>query len=535
MFRRLLGGIAAAAVLLAAGASLAQDISAGRLSDHIRVLADDSFQGRVSGQQPGEQLTLDYLQAQYEAMGLQPGGPDGQWLQPVTLFRFTPARAPVASWSGPDGVPHALTATDIQLRSANDSGRVHIADAPVVFAGYGITAPERGWDDYGDLDVTGKVVIVLAGEPAGELFRGDYNTLYSSAGYKKMEALRRGAVGVVTLILDPGSWQGMAGRPGRTRTTVEGLDPIPFTGSVGPQTAMQWGSAAGIDHGAMATVDTGRFKAIEMTGVRLTVDIEESREEIQTYNLLAKIEGSDNPDEVVIFSAHWDHVGVGSPDAHGDTIFNGAWDNASGTAGILELARAFSLSPRPQRTVVFAHMAAEEMGLLGAYAYAVDPVYPLETTVANLNIDMLPLSGPTRDFAIFGFGQNTLEDDLAVLAEAEGRYVTDDREPEQNYYFRSDHFPFARAGVPALMPWHGVDLVEGGIEVGLPEYQALFSRDYHQRSDEWRADYDLRSAVENLTLMYALAWDLANSDRWPGWKPDSEFGAIRARSDAARQ
>lgn len=534
MFRRFLGGVAAAAVLLTAGAGLAQDISAGRLSDHIRVLADDSFQGRVPGQ-IGETLTLAYLQAQYEAMGLEPGGPDGQWLQPVTLFRFTPARAAVAHWTAPDGTQYPLAAIDIQLRSANDSGEVRIADAPVVFAGYGITAPERGWDDYGSLDVTGKVVIVLAGEPAGDLFRGDYTTLYSSAGYKKMEALRRGAVGVITLVLDEAAWQGMAGRPARTRTTVKGLDPIPFTGTVGPQTAMQWGSAAGIDHGAMATVDTGRFRAIELTGVRLTVDIEESREEIQTYNLLAKIEGSENPDEVVIFSAHWDHVGVGSPDAHGDTIFNGAWDNASGTAGILELARAFSLSPQPQRTVVFAHMAAEEMGLLGAWAYSVDPVYPLETTVADLNIDMLPLSGPTRDVAIFGFGQNTLEDDLAVLAEAEGRYVTDDREPEQNYYFRSDHFPFARAGVPALMPWHGVDLDEGGIEVGLPEYQALFSRDYHQRSDEWRADYDLRSAVENLTLMYQLAWDLANSDRWPTWKADSEFGAIRARSDAARQ
>lgn len=534
MFRRLLGGVAAAAVLLSAGAVAAQDISAQRLSDHIRVLADDSFQGRVPGE-VGEKLTLDYLQAQYEAMGLQPGGPDGQWLQPVTLYRFTPARDAVASWTGPDGVSHALTGADLQLRSSNDSGRVEINDAPVVFAGYGITAPERGWDDYGDVDVTGKVVIVLAGEPEGELFRGEYNSAYSSSGYKKMEALRRGAVGVITLELDPAMWQRIAARPARTRTTTQGLDPIPFTGTVGPQTAMAWGTAAGVDHGAMATVDTGHFKAVELTGVRLNVDIEEAREEIHTYNLLARIEGSERPDEVVIFSAHWDHVGVAAPDAHGDTVFNGAWDNASGTSGILELARAFSVSPQPERTVVFAHMAAEEMGLLGAWAYSVNPVYPLETTVADLNIDMLPLSGPTRDFAIFGKGQNTLEDDLAVLAEAEGRYVTDDREPEQNYYFRSDHFPFARSGVPALMPWHGVDLDEGGIEVGLPEYQALFSRDYHKRSDEWREEYDLRSAVENLTLMYRLAWDLANSDRWPTWKADSEFVATRARSDAARQ
>lgn len=535
MFRRLLGGLAAAAVLVTGASAWGQDISADRLSDHIRVLADDSFQGRRPGE-VGEPLTLDYLQSQYQAMGLQPGGPDGQWRQPVSLYRFTPARAPTAYWTGPDGTRHALQApADIQLRSSNDSGRVEIVDAPVVFAGYGIYAPERNWDDYGALDVTGKVVVVMPGEPDGDLFRGPYNTLYSGIGYKKMEALRRGAVGVITLVMDEAAWQGSARRGGGTRTTVRGLDVIPFTGSVSGATAGQWGAAAGIDHAVVEQVGSGHFRAVELSGVTLSVDIEESREVIQTYNLLARIEGSTRPDEVVIFSAHWDHVGVGEADAHGDTVFNGAWDNASGTAGLLELAYAFSLSPQPERTLVFAHMTAEEMGLLGAYAYTVDPVYPLATTVANINIDMLPLSAPTRDLPIFGYGQNSLEDDLQVLAEAEGRYVTDDGQPEQNFYFRSDHFPFARAGVPALMPWHGVDLVEGGREVGLPQYQALFARDYHKRSDEWREDLDLSSAVENLDLIYRLAWDLANDTRWPSWKADSEFGAIRARTDAARQ
>lgn len=194
-----------------------------------------------------------------------------------------------------------------------------------------------------------------------------------------------------------------------------------------------------------------------------------------------------------------------------------------------------SAAPRPDRSIIFAHMAAEEMGLLGAYGYVANPVYPLEKTVADINIDMLPLSGPTRDIAIFGKGQNSLEDNLAVLAAAEGRVVTDDRQPEQGFYTRSDHFPFVRAGVPALMTWHGVDWDEGGVEAGQAAWSAKFAADYHKPSDEWSADWDLRSAVENLTLLYRLGMQLANSEEWPTWKPNSEFGARRAASDAARQ
>lgn len=537
MLRSMMAGVATAAILLIAGPVLAQDISAQRLSDHIRVLADDSFQGRVPGE-IGQELTLDYLQAQYEAMGLEPGGPNGEWRQPVTVIRSRPARPATASWTGPDGTRRDLTAADILVRATNDEGLASITGAGIVFAGFGIVAPERNWDDYGDIDVTGKIVVVLGGEPAGDLFRGDFDTLYSSDGYKTQEALRRGAVGILTLTggaRGSGEWNQWNRFFNQPTMTVPGLDPIPVTGAVPQDLAVEWGVAAGVDHGLMATVETGSFRAVELSGVTLSVDAAETRETIQTYNLLAKKTGTERPNEVIIFSAHWDHVGVAGPDASGDTIFNGAWDNASGTAGILEIARSFAEAPANERTVVFAHMAAEEMGLLGAYAYSIDPVYPLETTVADLNIDMLPLSDPTRDIAIFGYGQNTLEDDLAALAAAEGRYVTDDREPEQGYYFRSDHFPFARAGVPALMPWHGVDLDEGGTAVGLPEYRALFGRDYHKRSDEWRPDLKLGSAVENLTLMYRLALDLANSDRWPSWKADSEFAATRAASDSARQ
>lgn len=540
MFRKLTGGIAMAAVLLAAGVAAAQDFTAQALSDGIRTISADSFQGRYPGTD-GERLTLEWLQAQYEAMGLQPGGPNGQWLQRVELKRYTPVAGATAGWTGPDGAVHPLTVgTDITLRAVTNDGRASIRDAAVVFAGYGITAPERNWDDYGDLDVRGKVVVVIAGEPDGDLFNGEYATNYQSGAYKADEAFRRGAVGVITLLAQPASspaWQGTVRASSRTRTLTPGAADLEFSGIINHDTAHAWAMAAGLSMDTLANTASGQFKAIELTGVKLSVDASETIDTLVTHNLLAKIEGSARPNETIIYSAHWDHVGgeAQHPGVEGDQIWNGAWDNASGTIGVLEMARQLSHAPRPQRTIVFAHMAAEEMGLLGAYAYAADPVYPLETTVADINIDMLPLSPSTRDIAIFGKGQNDLEDRLGALAEPSGRYISDDGMPEQGFYYRSDHFPFARAGVPALMPWHGWDWVEGGREAGEAAWRAKFAADYHKPSDEWSAELNFTSAVENLTLLYRLGLDLANSTDWPGWKPSSEFGQVRARSAAARQ
>lgn len=541
MFRRLTGGIALAAVLLAAGAASAQNFSADRINADIRTISADEYQGRYPGTE-GERLTLAFLQAQYEAMGLQPGGPDGQWLQPVELKRYTPVAGGTASWTGPDGQSHALTVgADITLRAATNDGRASIRNAGVVFAGYGITAPERNWDDYGDLDVRGKVVVVISGEPDGALFNGEYATNYQSGAYKADEAFRRGAVGVITLIAQPAGspqWQGMMRGANRTRTLTPGAADLEFSGAINHDTAFAMASAAGLGMDSFANTASGSFKAVPLNGVSLSLDISETIDTLVTHNLLAKIEGTERPNETIIYSAHWDHVGgeAQHPETPGDDkIFNGAWDNASGTIGVLEMARQLNAAPRPKRTIVFAHMAAEEMGLLGAYAYAADPVYPLETTVADINIDMLPLSPSTRDIAIFGKGQNDLEDRLQALAEPLGRYVSDDGMPEQGFYYRSDHFPFARAGVPALMPWHGWDWVEGGREAGEAAWKARFAAHYHKPSDEWSADWDLTSAVENLTLLYHLGLDLANSSDWPGWKPTSEFGQVRARSDAARR
>jgi Zn-dependent M28 family amino/carboxypeptidase len=541
MFRKLTGGIALAAVLLAAGAAGAQSFSAERISNEIRTISGDDYQGRYPGTE-GERMVLAFLQAQYEAMGLQPGGPNGQWLQPVELKRYTPVAGGTASWTGPDGQSHPLTVgTDITLRAVTNDGHASIRNAGLVFAGYGITAPERNWDDYGDLDVRGKVVVVIGGEPDGDLFNGEYATNYQSGAYKADEAFRRGAVGVITLVpvvaASP-QWQGILRGVNRTRTMVPGAANLEFSGMINNDLAFAMAAGAGLGMDSFANTAGGSFKAVPLNGVSLSLDISETTDTLVTHNLLARIPGTEHPEETIIYSAHWDHVGgeAQHPETPGDDkIFNGAWDNASGTIGVLEMARQLSAAPRPKRSIVFAHMAAEEMGLMGAYGYAADPVYPLETTVADINIDMLPLSGPTRDVPIFGKGQNDLEDRLQALAAPLGRYVSDDGMPEQGFYYRSDHFPFARMGVPAIMPWHGWDWVDGGREAGEAAWKAKFAADYHKPSDEWSADWNLTSAVENLTLLYHLGLDLANSNDWPGWKPSSEFAQVRARTDAARQ
>lgn len=527
---------AAAVLLFAAWPAASQDFSAERLSQGVRSISSDAFAGRYPGE-IGEGLTLGWLQARYEMLGLEPGGPDGQWLQPVDLVRYEPARPATAAWRA-GGAVHALEpGTDILVRAVSNDGRAVIEGAPVVFAGYGIHAPERNWDDYGDLDVQGAVVVVLPGEPDGDLFNGEYRTAHASNSAKAAEAWRRGAAGVLVLEADEAEWGRQARFNDRRRTLSPGADDLEFTGTVSAAVFAAWAEAAGNSFDDLTgAAEGGGFRVAALPGVVLDVDVEETVQVQRSWNLLARIPGTERPDETIIFSAHWDHVGVREGAGEGaDHIYNGAWDNASGTVGLVEMARELKAAGPFERTIVFLHVTAEELGLLGAFWYAANPVYPLETTAANINIDMLPLSGPTRDLPIFGLGQNTLEDDLQALAEAEGRYVTDDGQPEQGFYFRSDHFAFARAGVPALMPWHGVDLDEGGRETGLAAYQAKFRADYHQPSDEWSADLDFSSAVENLTLLYRLTVDLANSDRWPSWKPMSEFGVVRARSDAARE
>ncbi len=537
--------LAGSALALTACATVAQpaasqvEVEAARLSEHVRILSDDSFQGRRPGTD-GERLTLDYLQAQYEAMGLEPGGPDGQWRQPVTLTQYTPQPGASLTATTASGTVDLTAANAALIRARYGDGQATITDAPVVFAGYGISAPDRGWDDYAGVDVRGAIVLVLNNEPEDARFNGEYPSLYGLALYKTEEAYRRGALAVLTILpmeAGAGNWAQIARYNQGTATEVVGVENIEATGYVAVSAVRPWIQASGGSAEAwMAEAASDTFRARRLEGVTLSLNASEQIETIQTYNLLARMPGTERPDETVILSAHWDHIGArDTADSNGDFVYNGAWDNASGTAGVLEMARVLHAAGPRERSIVFAHMAAEEMGLLGSYFYAENPVWPLETTVADLNIDMLPLSPPTRDVAIFGYGQTTLEDDLARLAAEEGRVVTDDGRPQEGFYYRSDHFPFALAGVPALMPWHGVDWDEGGREAGQAAYQAQWRRYYHQRADEWSAELDWRSAVENLELLRRLATELADGDQWPGWKAGSEFAGVRATSDAARQ
>jgi hypothetical protein len=502
--------------------------SAQRLSDHIKYLASDELEGRFPGL-IGERLTLAYLQAQYEAMGLEPGGRDGSWLQPVDLVRFTPERAPTASWTGADGMAHPLVSgTDITLR-AGSAEPVATAEAPLVFAGYGISGPT--WDDYGNADLTGKVVVILRGQPT---VMGEDPNFYGSTTHKTQEALKRGAVGVITLQDQDNRWRRAVGGATRPQITVKGAQDPSFSGSINMATATAIGGAP--LEAAVERAKTTALGGVLDLGARLSVDIAETTEVIHSNNLLAKIPGTERPDEYVFYSAHWDHVGKArTPNAEGDDIFNGAWDNASGTAGLIEMARAFKAGPAPKRTVVFLHVTAEEQGLLGSEAYAADPVYPLAKTAADINIDMLPFTPATRDVAVFGVGKSELEDILGRFAAVQGRVVTGDGYPEEGFYYRSDHFNFAAGGVPALMPWTGRDFVEGGIEAGKPYYEGAMAKYYHKLTDEWRADYDFTAALQNLDLLYRLGLTVADSESWPAWKPTAEFNAIRDRTADQRR
>lgn len=518
-----------AADAFAVASAATPQFSAQRLSDHIKYLASDEMEGRFPGL-VGERLTLAYLQAQYEAMGLEPGGRDGSWLQPVDLVRFTPERAPTAAWTGADGARHVLTSgTDITLRAGAADPVVRMAGAPLVFAGYGISGPT--WDDYGAADLTGKVVVVLRGQPAS---MGADPNFYGSTTHKMQEALKRGAVGVITLQDQDGRWRRAVGGAARPQMTIKGAQDARFTGSINLAAATAIGGPA--LETALTTARTGALGGAVDLGARLDVDIAETTEVIHSNNLLAKIPGAERPDEYVFYSAHWDHVGKArTPNAEGDDIFNGAWDNASGAAGLIEMARAFKAGPAPKRTVVFLHVTAEEQGLLGSEAYAADPVYPLARTAADINIDMLPFTPATRDVAVFGVGKSKLEDILGRFAAVQGRVVTGDGYPEEGFYYRSDHFNFAAGGVPALMPWTGRDFVEGGIEAGKPYYEGQMERYYHKLTDEWRADYDFTAALQNLDLLYRLGLTVADSESWPAWKPTAEFNAIRDRTADQRR
>jgi len=520
-------------------------VSPDRLSADVRTLASESFQGRAPGT-PGESKTIDWLVAQFKAMGLQPGGRDGQWTQAVPLIRTRIGDGPVSA-SGTAWTQ----GRDVYLSSVRPDARETVKDAPLVFVGYGVSAPERNWDDFKGVDLKGKVAVFLVNDPDFEAAAGDDSTgrfggrrmtYYGRWTYKFEEAARRGAVAALIVHDTPGAgygWATVTAPAGENYDVARPPAPrVALQGWIEGGAAGRLFQAAGLDLAALRkAARRSDFRPVPLPGTGFSADLPVAVTRAESRNVLAKLPGTSRPGEVVMYGAHWDAYGVGAPDAQGRTIRPGANDDALGVAGVLEIARAAAGRPRPARSQVFALWTGEERGLLGSETYAADPIYPAATTVANLTLDILQTAGPSRDVLLVGQGQNALEDRLAAAARAQGRVVTPEALPERGLFYRADHFSVARRGVPTLllMAISGApDLVEGGRTAGQAWLDG-YMRCYHQTCDAWSKEWDLRGAAADVDLIRRVGFDLARGRDWPEWRQGSEFRAVRAESAAARR
>ena len=536
----------------AQGAPTATKVDPARLAEHIKILSSDAFEGRAPAS-AGEEKTVAYITAQMKAVGLVPGGDlgkDGQraWTQDVPLARFG-FKGPVTAhfMAGADHIPIAQ-GEQLSIRAnMTNLDAVSIKDAPIVFAGYGVTAPERKWDDFKGLDVKGKIVVVLVNDPDFETGEGDFGgkamTYYGRWTYKYEEAARRGALGLLIVHeTAPASygWNTVKNsntnlmfdivrqEPGKSHPTLEGW--------MQRDVAVDLFKRAGLDFDALKKqAQTRDFKPAELKGVTFSASYAIDHSVIVSKNIAGVIKGAKHPDEYVVYSGHWDHLGVGLPDAKGDKIYNGAIDNADGVASILELARLFKGDAAPDRSILFMTVTAEERGLLGSEYYSANPLYPLGKTVGVLNIDALSAAGPARNFSVSGSAKLGLLDDLIAVGKAEGRVFSPDPNPAAGSFYRSDHFPFAKRGVPAISFESGDDLITGGLTAGKAWGESYTTDRYHQPADEWNDSWNLDGIVQDLGLLHTLGDQLANSRRWPEWAEGSEFKAARDKTAAERK
>ena len=538
------GGVACAANDLPGGG-----IDPQALSRHVQVLASDEFEGRAPAT-AGEERTVQYLIEQFRSYGLQPGAGDDSWVQEVPLVRAQldgPARATLLLGSG---VRELVNGEDVTLQSLQPRPRIELRDAPLVFVGYGIDAPERGWNDYKDVDLRGKIAVVLINDADFETgapgaFDGKAVTYYGRWTYKYEEAARRGAAGVLIVHeTAPAAYGWATVKSSGTsplfdieRSEAEAMaQHTPLRGWMQRALAEAIFADAGLDFEAeKRKAMRADFQPQPLGKAKLSVDFALKRERVVTRTVVAKLPGGAHADEAVIFSAHWDAFGFGQADAKGDRIRRGAIDNATGVATVLELGRVFAAGPQPQRSLYFVALTAEEKGLLGASYYAAHPLAPLEKTAAVLNIEMFSPDGATRDIASWGKGRVSLERDLERVAKARGRSYSPDPNLEAGFFYRADHFAFARLGVPAITIGPGLDKLEGGVEAGRALREKYFADCYHQPCDAWTPSWDPAGHAADTLLVYDLGMELANSRQWPHWDEGSEFGAIRERSNASRR
>ena len=548
-------GLAAALVLVFAGSAQAQDtgpISAQRMSDVVKTIASDAFEGRSPGT-PGEDKTVAYLVDQFRAIGLEPAGDDGGWTQAVPMVRFNIKPDARIAVSAAGGEVPLRQGQEVMVMTQRPIERVRIAAAPLVFAGYGVKAPERGWDDFKGYDLKGKVMVVLVNDPdfeavAGDDARGRFGgramTYYGRWTYKFEEAARQGALGVLIVHDTAGAGYGWSTVQASNAEAYDVARPDPakshalIEGWIQGDAAADLFRRAGLDLGKLrAAARRSDFRPVPMGTETLSTDYGVEVQRLTSRNVIAKRTGTTRPKEAVIFAAHWDAFGIGAPDAAGDRIRHGAADDGTGVAGVLELARAFAHQPPPSRTTVFALWTGEERGLLGSEWNAGHPTVDPALTVADFTMDTLQPVGPSRDVVLVGAGQNQLEDLLATAAAAQGRSITPDGHPERGLFYRADHFSLAKRGVPTLILMSlggGPDLVKGGRAAGDAWITDYTARCYHQPCDVWRPDWDLTGAAQDVDLLYQVGRDLAADGDWPDWKTGSEFVAVRAKSHSLR-
>ena len=523
-------------------------IDPNKILDHIKTLASDRFQGRAPGTE-GENLTVSYLESEFRKLGLEPGNPDGTYIQKVPLVGITGSEAsPLVFRKGADEISLKWK-DDVVAWSKHVAPAASIEHSDVVFAGYGVTAPEYNWDDFKGLDVKGKTLVVLVNDPPipdpadpskldPKMFGGKAMTYYGRWTYKFEEGARRGAAAVfivhqtVPAGYDFRVVQGNLGEKFDIVTPDKNMSRATIEGWISLDAAKRLFAKAGQDFDALEKAAATRdFKPVPL-GMTASMGIANKLRRVDSRNVVAKLAGSDPTlkDQYVIYTAHWDHFGVGDP-VKGDAIYNGARDNASGVAGMLEVARAFTqVKPRPKRSILFTVVTAEEQGLLGSQYYSVTPLYPLAKTAADINIDEMNVYSPSSDVTVIGMGASDLDDYLRQAAGEQGRTLRSDSQPEKGFYYRSDHFNFAKQGVPALYIESGIEAAGGRpreyLKKKLDEYE---EKDYHAPSDEVKPDWDLRGAAQDAELVFAVGYRVANAAKMPEWKAGNEF---KARRDA---
>ena len=521
-----------------------------RLSGSVRTLASDAFEGRAPGSL-GEEKTISYLIARFRQLGLQPAGERGGWSQKVPLVRTQVQPGAVIAVEVKGSKRNLAQFEDVYVNTVRPVDTLSIPPSPLVFVGYGVSAPERGWDDFKGVDLHGKIALFLVNDPDFEAqpgeavagrFGGKAMTYYGRWTYKYEEAARRGAAAALIVHETAGAgygWSTVIAPRGENFDVASAGERVPLQGWLQRTAAVELFQAAGLDFEALnVQARTPGFKPVELPGTRLSAEIAVSHTAVDSRNVLAKLPGRSRPDETVMFSAHWDAYGVAAtPNAAGERIRRGAADDAIGVAGLFEIARAFQSGKRPARTVIFGVWTAEERGLLGSEYYGGHPTVSLSQMAANYTMDVLQTAGPSRDVVLVGAGQNSLEQGLAKAAAAQGRPVTPDARPERGLFYRADHFSLARRGVPVLLLMGiggGPDLVDGGRAAGDKWVSDYTANCYHQPCDAWSAAWDLRGAAQDVALLYRAGDEVANSKEWPTWNAGSEFKSIRDASASAR-